>query len=164
MTKPVKHIAIVDAGKNTAFIDAVLVIIQDRYQFKMVHPRKADYIFHSCMGKEVVKYDGIRIFVTGECVTPDKNKILVKVITKSSHLNAGKPSSPKNGAFPGQIPEWGSCRFVFGNEQNYDWLVVYDDFVGKIDLNCKRELALVLRKIVYPLSAKTLLRSNCHCF
>ncbi len=73
MTKPVKHIAIVDAGKNTAFIDAVLALIQDRYQFKMVHPRKADYIFHSCMGKEVVKYDGIRIFVTGECVTPDFN-------------------------------------------------------------------------------------------
>jgi len=73
MHKPIKHIAIVDAGKNTAFIDAVLAIIQDRYQFKMVHPRKADYIFHSCMGKEVVKYDGIRIFVTGECVTPDFN-------------------------------------------------------------------------------------------
>ena len=73
MPKPIKHIAIVDAGKNTAFIDAVLALIQDRYQFKMVHPRKADYIFHSCMGKEIVKYDGIRIFATGEYITPDFN-------------------------------------------------------------------------------------------
>ena len=40
MPKPIKHIAIVDAGKNTAFIDAVLALIQDRYQFKMVHPEK----------------------------------------------------------------------------------------------------------------------------
>jgi hypothetical protein len=73
MTKPIKRIAIVDAGKDTAFIDAVLDFVREDYHFDFVHPREADYIFHSCMGKDVLKYDGIRIFATGECVTPDFN-------------------------------------------------------------------------------------------
>jgi hypothetical protein len=73
MPKPIKRIAIVDAGKDTALIDAVLDFVREDYEFDFVHPRKADYIFHSCMGKDVLKYDGIRIFATGECVTPDFN-------------------------------------------------------------------------------------------
>jgi hypothetical protein len=73
MTKPIKRIAIVDAGKDTAFIDAVLDFVREDYHFDFVHPREADYIFHSCMGKDILKYDGIRIFATGECVTPDFN-------------------------------------------------------------------------------------------
>ena len=85
--------------------------------------------------------------------TLDKNKILVKVITKSSHLIADKPSSSKNQGFPKQTPEWGSCRFVFGNEQNYDWLVVYDDFVGKIDLKCPSQNTLLVT--LEPSSIKT---------
>ena len=73
MPKPIKHIAIVDAGKNTAFVDAVLDFVREDYEFDFVHPREADYIFHSCMGKDVLKYDGIRIFATGEYITPDFN-------------------------------------------------------------------------------------------
>jgi hypothetical protein len=85
--------------------------------------------------------------------TLEKDKILVKVITKGSHLIADKPSSTKNTAFPRQIPEWGSCRFVFGNEQHYDWLVVYDDFVGKIDLKCPPQNTLLVT--LEPSSIKT---------
>lgn len=73
MPKPIKRIAIVDAGKDTAFIDAVLDFVRENYEFDFVHPREADYIFHSCMGKDILKYNGIRIFATGECVTPDFN-------------------------------------------------------------------------------------------
>ena len=73
MTKPIKQIAVVDAGKDTPFINAVLDFVREDYQFDFVHPREADYIFHSCMGRDVLKYDGIRIFATGECVTPDFN-------------------------------------------------------------------------------------------
>ena len=33
--------------------------------------------------------------------------------------------------FPGGVPEWGVCRFVFDREARaYDWLVVYDDLPG----------------------------------
>jgi len=83
----------------------------------------------------------------------EKNKIVVKVITKGSHLIADKPSSAKNTGFPRQIPEWGACRFVFGNEQHYDWLVVYDDFVGKIDLKCPPKNTLLVT--LEPSSIKT---------
>ena len=83
----------------------------------------------------------------------EKNKIVVKVITKSSHLIANKPSSTKNTGFPKQIPEWGSCQFVFGNEQDYDWLVVYDDFVGKIELKCPPQNTLLVT--LEPSSVKT---------
>ena len=83
----------------------------------------------------------------------EKNKILVKVITKGSHLYSGKPSSSKNTGFPDQTPEWGSCQFVFGNEQHYDWLVVYDDFVGKIDLKCPPQNTLLVT--LEPSSIKT---------
>ena len=83
----------------------------------------------------------------------EKNKIVVKVITKGSHLIADKPSSAKNTGFPRQIPEWGACRFVFGNEQHYDWLVVYDDFVGKIDLKCPPQNTLLVT--LEPSSIKT---------
>ena len=78
---------------------------------------------------------------------------MVKVITKGSHLIADKPSSAKNTGFPRQIPEWGACRFVFGNEQHYDWLVVYDDFVGKIDLKCPPKNTLLVT--LEPSSIKT---------
>ncbi len=83
----------------------------------------------------------------------EKNKIVVKVITKGSHLIADKPSSAKNTGFPRQIPEWGACRFVFGNEQHYDWLAVYDDFVGKIDLKCPPQNTLLVT--LEPSSIKT---------
>lgn len=78
---------------------------------------------------------------------------MVKVITKGSHLIADKPSSAKNTGFPRQIPEWGACRFVFGNEQHYDWLAVYDDFVGKIDLKCPPQNTLLVT--LEPSSIKT---------
>lgn len=73
MSKEIKKIAIVDAGKDTTFVRAVLDFVKHRYELIEVHPREADYIFHSCMGNEVLKYNGVRIFLTGECVTPDFN-------------------------------------------------------------------------------------------
>jgi hypothetical protein len=73
MSKEIKKIAIVDAGKDTTFVHAILDFVKDKYELIEVHPTKADYIFHSCMGNEVLKYNGVRIFLTGECVTPDFN-------------------------------------------------------------------------------------------
>ena len=82
-----------------------------------------------------------------------KKEIIVKVITKSSHLNADKPSNPQHGSFPGSLPTWGGCRFVFGNEQKYDWLVVYDDFAGELPLNCPQAHTLLITS--EPSSVKT---------
>ena len=79
--------------------------------------------------------------------------IIVKVLTKGSWLNDDRPSSPTNPSFPNNTAIWGECRFVFGNEQNYDWLVVYDDFKGEIKLNCPRNNTLLVT--TEPSSVKT---------
>ena len=83
----------------------------------------------------------------------NKDEIIVKVITKGSHLVANRASSTKNSALPNHSSKLGRCRFVFGNEQKYDWLVVYDDFKGKIELNCPPENTLLVTS--EPSSIKT---------
>ena len=71
-TKPVKRIAIVDAGLNPD-IEPVLLFIADRYNLERTDDRDAEYVFHSCLGHNVLKYSGVRIFVTGENVSPNFN-------------------------------------------------------------------------------------------
>lgn len=72
-SKPKKRIALVDAGKNPEILRAVLPFVDDRYEIEITKDRDADYVFHSCFGYDVLKYSGIRIFVTGENVTPNFN-------------------------------------------------------------------------------------------
>ena len=83
----------------------------------------------------------------------NKTSITVKVITKGSRLNDDRPSSLTNPSFPNNTPIWGECRFVFGNEQDYDWLVVNDDFKGEIKLNCPKNNTLLVT--TEPSSIKT---------
>lgn len=71
--KPVKRIAIVDAGRRPDIVKAVLTFIADRYELVHTDDHDADYVFHSCLGYDVLKYSGIRIFVTGENVSPNFN-------------------------------------------------------------------------------------------
>jgi hypothetical protein len=68
-----KRIAIVDAGREPAVINAVLKAFATQYRWIRCDPAEADYVFHSGMGYEVLKCPGIRIFVTGENVSPDFN-------------------------------------------------------------------------------------------
>ena len=72
-TKPKKRIAIVDAGRRPELVEAVLPFISDHYELEITTDYDADYIFHSCLGYDVLKYSGIRIFVTGENVSPNFN-------------------------------------------------------------------------------------------
>ena len=72
-TKPKKRIAIVDAGRRPEIVEAVLPFINDRYDLELTDAYDADYVFHSCLGNDVLKYSGIRIFVTGENVSPNFN-------------------------------------------------------------------------------------------
>ena len=68
--KPIKRIAIADAGRTADIVNAVLPFIEDRYDIHITQDKNADYVFHSCFGNEALKYSGIRIFVTGEYITP----------------------------------------------------------------------------------------------
>lgn len=71
--KPRKRIAIVDAGKRPEIVEAILPFIDQHYDLELTNDRDADYVFHSCLGNKVLRYSGIRIFVTGEYVIPDFN-------------------------------------------------------------------------------------------
>ncbi len=64
-------IAAVDFGPETVMLDLVLEFVSDRYDFEITSDRDADYVFHSNYGFEVLDYPGVRIFVTGENVSPN---------------------------------------------------------------------------------------------
>lgn len=69
MSKAKKRIAIVDALPS--LVEHFLNYVRDKYDFELVRAYDADYVFHSVGGYEVLKYPGVRIFVTGENVTPN---------------------------------------------------------------------------------------------
>lgn len=68
-----KRIAIVDAGRRPELVEAILPFINGHYELEVTTSYDADYVFHSCLGYDVLKYSGIRIFVTGENVSPNFN-------------------------------------------------------------------------------------------
>ncbi len=69
MMKPKKRVAYVDI--NSDFVKQILSFVDNQYDFEMTQDRDADYVFHSCGGLDVLKYSGVRIFITGENVTPN---------------------------------------------------------------------------------------------
>jgi hypothetical protein len=71
-SKPKKRVALVDEGPSLQ-IDGFLQFVADKYEFEFTDSYDADYVFHSCFGYDVLKYKGIRIFVTGENISPDMN-------------------------------------------------------------------------------------------
>lgn len=71
--KSKKRIAIVDAGRRPELVEAILPFINGHYELELTTSYDADYVFHSCLGYDVLKYSGIRIFVTGENVSPNFN-------------------------------------------------------------------------------------------
>ena len=71
--KPKKRIAIVDCGSPPHVAHFLLNLINEDYDIEITDELDADYVIHSCMGYEVLKYSGIRIYVCGECVSPNFN-------------------------------------------------------------------------------------------
>lgn len=67
------RIAIVDFSLNTGYlVERLLGFVTDRYDFEVTEDNP-DFILHSCMGHKALKFDGVRIFYTGENFTPDFN-------------------------------------------------------------------------------------------
>jgi len=75
--------------------------------------------------------------------------IRVKVIVKGNDTEYYRPQ------LPDAAPQWGDCEFIFDyNEENYDWLVVYDDLPstcskvkkipGQVELNCPPKQTLLM--------------------
>lgn len=69
MAKPKIRIATPDTHPD--FVRNYLRFVEDRYEFELTRDRDAPFVFHSIGGHEVLKYPGVRIFVTGENVTPN---------------------------------------------------------------------------------------------
>lgn len=67
------RIALVDCGQAAHVAKGILDLVKDRYDVQLTQALDADYVFHSCLGYGVLKYAGVRIFVTGEMVSPDFN-------------------------------------------------------------------------------------------
>jgi len=72
MNRKIK-IAIIDFDSTKMVSPNILTFIKDRYEFEMTTDFDADYVFHSCHGYEVLKHSGVRVFVTGENVSPNFN-------------------------------------------------------------------------------------------
>lgn len=73
MQRKIKRVALVDAGLKPYMAEAILALVSPQYEFQITNARDADYVFHSVDGCEVLNYTGVRIFVTGEYVTPNFN-------------------------------------------------------------------------------------------
>ena len=68
-SKQPKRIAIVEASGELA--ESVLRFVDDKYKLEFSNSTDADYVIHSCHGYDVLKYSGVRIFVSGENVSPN---------------------------------------------------------------------------------------------
>ena len=69
--KNIKTYTIVDGAKDLA--DILISFISKDYNLQFTNDKNADYVFHSVTGRDVLKYSGIRIFITGENISPDFN-------------------------------------------------------------------------------------------
>lgn len=69
MDNPKKKVAYTDVPEE--FVKQILRFVDDKYDFELTTDRDADYVFHSVGGLDVLNYSGVRIFVTGENVTPN---------------------------------------------------------------------------------------------
>lgn len=71
MTKRRIEIAFADPGDAPVF-NGILEFVRDKYDIQITESRDADFVFHSA-GYNVLKYSGVRIFATGENVSPNFN-------------------------------------------------------------------------------------------
>lgn len=72
MKKKVR-IAIVDFSvKERVLVERLLGFVTDRYDFDVTED-DPDFILHSCMGVNALKFNGVRIFYTEENFSPDFN-------------------------------------------------------------------------------------------
>lgn len=73
---------------------------------------------------------------------PEPDAMIVKLVGKRPL----KSDAEMLRYFPGGVPVWGRCRFVFDHQQDrYDWLVAYDELPpGTIRLACPAEHTMIV--------------------
>jgi hypothetical protein len=67
------RIAIVDFSHNESLLaQRLLSFVSDRYEF-VITEDNPDFVLHSCFGRNVLRFSGVRIFFSGENCSPDFN-------------------------------------------------------------------------------------------
>lgn len=67
------RIAIVDFAHNESCLaERLLGFVSDRYEFVLTED-DPDFVIHSCFGRDVLKFNGVRIFFSAENCSPDFN-------------------------------------------------------------------------------------------
>ena len=70
-TQPKPKIRVAHVDVQLHIVRCLLRYVADFHEFEFTEDHDADYVFHSCDGLNVLKYSGVRIFITGENVTPN---------------------------------------------------------------------------------------------
>jgi len=52
-------------------VEQVLDFLADQYDFELTTNRDAEFVIYSCGGLDVLNYEGVRIFITGENISPN---------------------------------------------------------------------------------------------
>jgi len=71
LRKSKRSIRIATADVPQSFVECYLRFVQDDYEITFTKDYDADYVFHSVDDLDVLKYKGVRIFVTGENISPN---------------------------------------------------------------------------------------------
>ena len=72
--KQMIRIAMTDIGPHAdKLTSAVLAFVNGRYDMEITTDYDADFVFHSCLGHDVLKYSGVRIFISEENVSANLN-------------------------------------------------------------------------------------------
>jgi hypothetical protein len=131
-TKRNIRIALVDGGDDGGVADYLLPYISKNYNVQITKNYDAEYVIHSCSGLDVLKYKGIRIFFTGEYITPNFNISdyalafdhinfgdrycrlpLIKLMASYPHLRTKRPIAENVLA-----AKTGFCAYVMSNTKN----------------------------------------------
>ncbi|MBL7012345.1 MAG: hypothetical protein ISR85_05395 [Kiritimatiellales bacterium] len=67
------RVAIVDFAHDEGYLtERLLGFVSDQYEFEQTEDNP-DFVLHSCFGRDVLKFDGVRIFFSAENCSPDFN-------------------------------------------------------------------------------------------
>ena len=133
MVNPLPNVQIAVADMPLQLAEMILGFVKDRDEFQITNASDADYVFHSVDGCEVLNYTGVRIFVTGEYVSPNFNisdyalafdpikfndrycRLPLIKLYKESYQSLG---APRPAAAEALAQKTGFCAYVMSNTKN----------------------------------------------
>ena len=89
------RIAVTDIGPHAEkMTSAVLAFVDDLYDIEITTDFDADFVFHSCLGYDVLKYTGVRIYITEETSPPTSTSAITPSTLIRMHFRTGTSGYP----------------------------------------------------------------------